>query len=128
MEVKGIIWVGSATDDQKTTTQFFADFLGMEVIAEVPGLSRLTAANGDRLEFFGPDSVEHDQLDTGPVAGLWVDNAEEARDELLAAGVDEVTHLERGGDGHRWFYLRAPDGRYYEICEHPEPRPPKVSV
>jgi catechol 2,3-dioxygenase-like lactoylglutathione lyase family enzyme len=125
MEIKGIIWVGSATDDRKATTRFFADVLNMPVVTDVPGFSRLSAANGDRLEFFGPDSVEHDQLDTGPVAGLWVENAREARSELIDAEVPVVTELETGPDGHNWFYFKAPDGKFYEICEHPHPRPPR---
>lgn len=125
MEVKGIIWIGSATEDLAATTKFFADVLGMPVLSDVAGFSRLRASNGDRIELFGPDSLEHDQLDTGPVAGLWVDDASEARAELEAAGVDDLTELETGPDGHRWFYFRAPDGNFYEMCEHPEPRPPK---
>ena len=123
MEIKGIIWVGSATSDREATTKFFADVLNMPVVTNVPGFSRLAAANGDRLELFGPDSVEHDYLDTGPVAGLWIDDAEDARAELIAAGVETVTHLETGPDGHRWFYFKAPDGNFYEMCEHPRPRP-----
>ena len=75
MQVKGIVWVGSVTDDRDATTRFFSEVLGMPVETNVPGFSRLVAANGDRLELFGPDSVEHDRLDTGPVAGLWVDDA-----------------------------------------------------
>ena len=123
MEVKGIVWVGSATDDREGTTRFFADVLGMPVETDVPGFSRLVAANGDRFELFGPDSVEHAQLDTGPVAGLWVDDAREAHAELIEAGVEVVTELETGADGHSWFYFKAPDGNFYELCEHPHPRP-----
>jgi len=126
MEVKGIIWVGSATNDREATTRFFADVLGMPVVTDVPGFSRLAAANGDRLELFGPDSVEHDYLDTGPVAGLWVDDATDARTELISAGVETVTNLKTGPDGHRWFYFRAPDGNFYEMCEHPGPRPTRA--
>ena len=123
MQVKGIVWVGSVTDDRDPTTRFFSEVLGMPVETNVPGFSRLVAANGDRLELFGPDSVEHDRLDTGPVAGLWVDDAQEARNEMVEAGVDVVTDLETGPDGHRWFYFNAPDGNFYELCEHPHPRP-----
>ena len=123
MEIKGIIWVGSATNNREATTKFFAEVLNMPVVTDVPGFSRLAAANGDRLELFGPDSVEHDYLDTGPVAGLWIDDADHARAELIAAGVETVTHLETGPDGHRWFYFKAPDGNFYEMCEHPRPRP-----
>ncbi len=125
MEIKGIIWIGSATEDLGKTTGFFSDILGMEITTEVPGFTRLAAANGDLLEIFGPDSVEHSHLDTGPVAGFWVEDVEGARRELLAAEVEGVTELERGRDGHRWFYFRAPDGNFYELCEHPRPRPVK---
>ncbi len=125
MQVKGIIWVGSATENLNETAAFFAQHLGMKITDKVPGFTRLVTQNGDRVELFGPNSVEHDQLDTGPVAGFWVDDIEEAQRELRNAGVDGVTELEHGPDGHRWFYFRAPDGRFYELCEHPRPRPVK---
>lgn len=122
MEVKGIIWVGTATDELTRTTQFFSELFGMEVVTDVVGFSRLAASNGDRLEFFGSTSVEHDFLDTGPVAGLWVDDCVGARVQLVEADV-EVTEIQTGPDGHHWFYFRAPDGNFYELCEHPGPRP-----
>ena len=125
VRIKGIIWVGSATEDREKTAAFFAERLGMRVTADVPGFTQLTIENGDRLELFGPDSKEYDELDTGPVAGLWVDNVADARRELLDAGVEGVTDIEKGRDGHGWFYFRAPDGNFYELCEHPRPRPAK---
>ena len=123
MLVKGIIWVGSATDNRSLTAAFFSEHLGMKMITDVPGFTRLRAENGDLLEIFGPDSSEHGYLETGPVAGLWVDDIEGAHTELEAAGVDGLTAMQQGGDGHRWFYFRAPDGNFYELCEHPLPRP-----
>jgi catechol 2,3-dioxygenase-like lactoylglutathione lyase family enzyme len=127
VEVKGIIWVGSATDDRHKTSEFFTGHLGLTVGVDVPGFTQLLIANGDRLELFGPDSVEHDELDTGPVAGLWVDDVESAHRELADVGVDGLTDIERGPDGHGWFYFKAPDGNWYELCEHPRPRPAKGS-
>jgi catechol 2,3-dioxygenase-like lactoylglutathione lyase family enzyme len=127
MRVKGIIWVGSATPDRAATADFFSSRLGMTVTTDVAGFTQLTADNGDRLELFGPDSKEHDQLDTGPVAGLWVDDIEEAHRRLQDSGVEPVTELQQGRDGHRWFYFRAPDGNFYELCEHPAPRPRPAS-
>ena len=127
VRTKGIIWVGSATDDREVTAAFFADQLGMRVTANVPGFTQLTLENGDRLELFGPESTEYDELDTGPVAGLWVDNVADARRELLDAGVEGVTDIEKGRDGHGWFYFRAPDGNIYELCEHPRPRPTRAA-
>jgi catechol 2,3-dioxygenase-like lactoylglutathione lyase family enzyme len=125
MHVKGIIWIGSATEDRKQTAAFFADRLGMNLVVDVPGFSRLTTDNGDLLEIFGSDSAEHDHLDTGPVAGFWVDDILGAHAELTEAEVEGVTAIERGPDGHRWFYFKAPDGNFYELCEHPRPRPVK---
>ncbi len=125
MRIKGIIWVGSATDDRQTTAAFFTEHLGMRVGVNVPGFTQLIAENGDRLELFGPDSIEHDQLDTGPVAGLWVDDIEAAHRQLQATGIDDITDIDRAPDGHGWFYFRAPDGHYYELCEQPRPRPPR---
>ncbi len=125
MRIKGIIWAGSAVEDLKRSAAFFNGVLGMEITTDVRGFTRLEAENGDRLELFGPDSEEHDQLDTGPVAGFWIDDAEDARRELIAAGVDSCTEIERGRDGHAWFYFRAPNGEYYELCEHVSPRPAK---
>lgn len=125
MQVKGIIWVGSATDNRHETTEFFTNHLGLALQVDVPGFTQLIVENGDRIELFGPDSVEHDQLDTGPVAGLWVEDIEAAHRELESAGIKDLTEIERGHDGHGWFYFRAPDGNYYELCEHPRPRPAK---
>ncbi len=81
MQKKGIIWVGSAADDRQATAAFFTEHLGFRKSVDVPGFTQLLAENGDRLELFGPDSVEHDQLDTGPVAGLWVENVQEAHQD-----------------------------------------------
>ena len=127
MHIKGIIWIGSASEDRKRTAGFFAERLGMELTVDVAGFSRLAADNGDLLEIFGPDSAEHDHLDTGPVAGLWVDDIVGAHTELLDADVEGVTDIEHGPDGHRWFYFKAPDGNFYELCEHPRPRPVRAS-
>lgn len=125
MRVKGIIWVGSATSNRAATADFFVEHLGLRMSTNVRGFTQLTVDNGDRLELFGPESMEHELLDTGPVAGFWVEDIDDARRELVEAGVPEVTDFDHAPDGHRWFYFRAPDGNYYELCEHPAPRPPK---
>jgi len=118
MQVKGIIWVGTATEHRESLAAFFSQHLGMDLQTDVPGFTRLLTENGDRVEIFGPEMAEYQNLDTGPVAGFWVDDAAAARAELLAAGVELCTELEVGPDGHRWFYFKAPDGNFYELCEH----------
>lgn len=126
MRIKGIIWVGSATDDLEATSKFFENRLGLELTTNVRGFTRLEMEDGDRIEIFGPESAEHDQLDTGPVAGFKVADVEAARQELIDAGVSSCTEIETARDGHRWFYFRAPDGNFYELCEHHDPRPVKA--
>jgi catechol 2,3-dioxygenase-like lactoylglutathione lyase family enzyme len=128
MRVKGIVWVGAATEDLAASASFFSSILGLEVLTNVPGFVRLTTENGDRIELFGPDSAEHDELGTGPVAGFWVDDLDEAHSELLKANTDGVTDFYTGPDGHRWFYFRDPGGVFYELCEHPQPRPAKTET
>lgn len=121
MQVKGIIWVGTATSARREMSAFFQAHLGMNVATEVPGFTRLQMPSGDRVEIFGPESQEYGHLDTGPIAGFWIDDAAAARAELIQAGVDSCTPLEAGRDGHRWFYFKAPDGNYYELCERDRP-------
>ena len=104
---------------------FLTDVMGLRKTVDVAGFTQLTMENGDRIELFGPDSVEHDMLDTGPVAGFWVDDLDEARAELQATGTTAVTDIDHAPDGHRWFYFKAPDDNWYELCEQPRPRPPK---
>lgn len=125
LKVKGIIWVGTAVDDRRAAADFFSEKLGLSVLTDVSGFTRLGFENGDRLELFGPDSVEHEHLDTGPVAGFWVEDIEEAHRELIESNTADVTDFERGPDGHCWFYFRGPDGNFYELSEYPTPRPPK---
>jgi len=124
MDVKGIIWLGSVTDSRPEMSAFMQMHLGLSVDVDIAGFTRLLAANGDRVELFGPGSEEHELLDTGPVAGFLVDDAAAARSEMLANGVPDVTKLYRARDGHHWFYFRAPDGNYYELCESSTPRTP----
>lgn len=125
MRIKGIIWVGAAVEEMGSAKDFFVGRLGLDIESEVPGFTRLVAENGDRVELFGPDSSEHDQLDTGPVAGFWVEDIAEAHAELAVSQFDSLPPISTGPDGHRWFYLRAPDGNFYEICEKASPRPAK---
>jgi catechol 2,3-dioxygenase-like lactoylglutathione lyase family enzyme len=128
MRIKGIVWIGAATEDVAASASFFSEVLGLKITTKVPGFVRLTTENGDRIELFGPDSAEHDDLDTGPVAGFWVDDLDQARRELLEADMEGVTDFYTGPDGHRWFYFRDPSGMFYELCEHPIPRPTKADT
>jgi hypothetical protein len=91
------------------------------VLHEEPGFSMLWLPSGERdfVEVFAPNAPGAELYTTGPVVGLLVDDVEQARAELGAAGVavlDETRWLE-GMDGYGWFHVRGPDGNVYAIMQ-----------
>jgi len=81
-----------------------------------------TAANGDKLEIFGPTGPQPAyQFAAAPVVvGFLVDDIEAARNELAAApGVELLGELEVMEDGYAWQHFRAPDGLVYELTFDP---------
>ena len=121
MQVKRLAWLGTRTEKFDETAAFFRDALGIPVIYEEPGfaLLKLPAADRDFVEVFASDYPTAEHYSTGPVVGLLVDDIEEARAELDAAGVELIGPIEwlQSMDGYGWFYIRGPDGNVYAIVE-----------
>ena len=125
MRVTRIAWLGTRTEKFDETTAFFRDVLGIPVLYEEPGFAMLQLPSSERdfVEVFAPDAPGGELYRTGPVAGLLVEDVEEARAELLAAGVevlDETRWLE-SLDGYGWFHVRGPDGNVYAIMQDARP-------
>jgi catechol 2,3-dioxygenase-like lactoylglutathione lyase family enzyme len=121
VRVTRIAWLGTRTEKFDETTAFFRDVLGIPVRYEEPGFAMLQLPFGERdfVEVFAPDAPGGELYGTGPVVGLLVDDVEQARVELLGAGVevlDETRWLE-GMDGYGWFHVRGPDGNVYAIMQ-----------
>ena len=55
-----------------------------------------------------------------PVAGFLVDDVDEARAELVRAGIAFIGPVARAEDGNAWSPFRAPDGHVYEITSRPD--------
>jgi predicted enzyme related to lactoylglutathione lyase len=47
--------------------------------------------------------------------GFAVEDIEEARAELLQAGVEQITEIE--GEESRWAYFRDPEGNVFEVTQ-----------
>ena len=121
MQVKRLAWLGTRTENFDATTAFFRDVLGIPVLHERPGFAMFQLPGSDRdfVEVFAPDNPNAALYSTGPVVGLLVDDIEQARVELDAAGVELIGSTEwlQSMDGYGWFHVRGPDGNVYAIMQ-----------
>ncbi len=125
MKAKGLVWLGTRTQNFDDTVRFFGDTLGLRAVHEEADFTVLRLPNGDTVEVFGPGDVEHEHFETGPVAGFLVDDVARARVELEAAGVAFIGQVHDADDGGSWSHFRGPDGNVYEITT-PAPDGPQA--
>jgi len=118
MEIKGIVWVGTATERFDETVRFFKETLGLSAFHEREGLSVLRLQGGEWVEVFGPSDPHFAEFDSGPVVEFLVDDLDEARAELEGKGVEFLTENHGFGD-YRWTHFRGPDGNVYGITTGP---------
>ena len=123
--MKRLAWLGTRTEKFDEATAFFRDVLGIPVIHEEPGFAmlQLPGAPRDFIEVFAPDNPSGALYSTGPVVGLLVDDIEQAREELDAAGVELIGPIQwlQSMDGYGWFHVRGPDGNVYAILQDSPP-------
>jgi catechol 2,3-dioxygenase-like lactoylglutathione lyase family enzyme len=117
MNVIALGWVGVRTDRAEELVHFYADVLGLPLVAQEPGFWKFELPNGDEVEVFGPGDADHDHFTTGPVIGFAVDDLDAAVDELRRHGVELL-----GTAGPTWQHFRGPDGHVYELVAAGEPR------
>jgi catechol 2,3-dioxygenase-like lactoylglutathione lyase family enzyme len=118
MEIKGLVWVGTATDRYDATVAFFRDMLGLSVFHQSPALTILVAPSGEWVEVFGPGHQHYGEFDTGPVVEFLVDDLAAARAELEGRGV-EFLHENHSWEKFTWAHFRGPDGNIYGITSGP---------
>jgi predicted enzyme related to lactoylglutathione lyase len=121
MNVPGIRWVGVKTRDFSRLSNFFHHVMGLSPILEQPDFIVFELPDGDKLELFGPNGpYSPEQFQPNPVVcGFEVDDLEEARRELEAAGIEMLGPLQysSSGDGSGWQTFRGPDGLVYEVSQ-----------
>ena len=117
MKARGLVWLGTRTQNFDETVGFFGDALGLRKSHEEPDFTVFRLPNGDTVEVFGPGDTEHEYFDTGPVAGFLVDNVREARADLEAAGITFLSPVHESDDGAGWSHFKGPDGNVYEITK-----------
>jgi len=117
VKAKGLVWAGVGTDRFAETMRLFTDVLGLEVEAEGDEQAILRTANGDQVEIFGKDGRGKSQ-NSPPTVALEVDDVREAREALIAAGIEIVGEV-GAWNGHEWLYFRSPDGYLFEVKKTP---------
>ncbi len=121
MRILGVSWIGVKTDHYEELVSFFHTVAGLQAIVQKPDFTVFRLPDGDQLEIFGPrgpdpaDQFAHNQV----VAGLLVDDIDEATTELRHAGVEIIGDKGVGGNGYAWQHFRALDGKTFELCFDP---------
>ena len=133
MNVKRVGFVGSRTDGFEAMTVFVGDVLGLDGGFLYPNhyVAKLPSASRDYVEVFGPG--EHDARLWPPAANgvliaFIVDDVAGAREEMEAAGVEELGELvwasevfnDPSFENFGWFFFRAPDGNLYVMQQAPD--------
>jgi catechol 2,3-dioxygenase-like lactoylglutathione lyase family enzyme len=114
--------LGVRTEAFDETTALFRDVLGLSLQYEESGFSMFALPDADR-DFVEVFSASRKDLaatyTTGPVVGLLVDDLDEARAELEAAGIELLDEIQSVGtlEGYRYFHFRGPDGNVYAMVE-----------
>lgn len=118
MQIKGLVWAGTATEKYDETVEFFRDVLGLSQFHASDHLTVLRLASGDWLEVFGPGHEHFDEFDHGPVVEFLVDDLDAARSELEGRGV-AFLHANHSWGDFAWAHFRGPDGSIYGITSGP---------
>lgn len=126
MEVKGLVWHGTRTENFHEMARFVRDVLGMEVAMEQETNIVFEAPNGDALEIFPAHEDDH-TFYNHPAIGFLVDDVSAARAEMEARGAEFIGPVHRGkaGEtwGEAWSHFRAPDGFVYALVSRPAAYP-----
>lgn len=114
MHVKGLIWLGLRTTQFEEMAKFFRDVMGMQLIREEAGLAGFRLINQTEVELYRLEEEFHRFFTTGPVVAFHVDDVEEARATMEAAGIEFIGPIQRA-DKTSWNHFRAPDGTVFEL-------------
>lgn len=118
MKVKGIVWVGTATDRYEQTVRFFSETMGLEVFQQREHLSILRLEGGEWIEIFGPGDPHYQEFTSGPAIEFLVDDVAEARAELEEQGIEFLTDT-HGWENYVWTHFRGPDANVYGLTSGP---------
>lgn len=109
-------WIGVVAEDMAAQAAFYRDVLGFRQVGAGDDYVEFDF-DGRTFEILARSSLP--QYDTRRVqVGFEVNDIEQARAELLAAGVEAISDIEGAEDDiSRWAYFRDPEGTVFEITQ-----------
>ncbi len=114
MKVKGLVWLGLRTAQFEEMVIFFRDVMGMAQIREESQIAGFQMTNATQMEVYDNEEEFHAFFTSGPVVAFQVDDVDEARATMEAAGIEFIGPIQRAG-GTSWNHFKAPDGTVFEI-------------
>jgi catechol 2,3-dioxygenase-like lactoylglutathione lyase family enzyme len=117
MRVKGLVWLGLRTSKFAETVKLFRDVMGMEMVRDEAEIAGFKLVNNTGVEVYRPEEEFHAFFNAGPVVAFLVDDVDEARAEMEAAGIEFIGPIQRAGNSS-WNHFRAPDGTVFEILSN----------
>jgi catechol 2,3-dioxygenase-like lactoylglutathione lyase family enzyme len=110
MNITGLGWVGTRTEQAEQLAQFYLTVLGLPLVHREEGFWVFALPDSRHVEVFGPGYPGKDHFTTGPVVGFAVRDLPGAVEELGAAGIKLV-----GEAGPTWQHFIGPDDNIYEL-------------
>ena len=114
MEVRGLGWLGIRTRRFEETATLFREVMGLETVRQERDVVGFRFPDATEMEVWRPEDDFHSFFTTGPVVGFRVDDAEQARARMEAAGIEFIGPVQHS-EGAKWTHFRGPDGNIYEI-------------
>ena len=114
MKVTGLAFLGIRTMQYDAMVRLFRDTMGLDVARQVPHHAAFRLSDGTPVEVYDPSDDFHAFFGSGPVVGFRVEDFDEARAHLRAAGVALIGPVQHA-QGTSWNHFRGPDGNVYEI-------------
>src|SRR6185295_8512527 len=90
MKVVGLGWMGTRTQQFGSMNRFYRDVLGLEVLSVDDRSGRFKLHDGTEVHVYSSKDEEHEFFGHGPVVAFEVDNFADARNRLLAAGIEFI--------------------------------------
>lgn len=114
MRVKGLVWLGLRTAQFEEIVKFLGDVMGMEQTRDEAQIAGFRLENDTEVEVYRPEEEFHAFFTSGPVVAFLVDDVDEARATMEAAGIEFLGPIQRAGKTS-WNHFKAPDGTIFEI-------------